>query len=55
MAGIPVHAWTLIEAARAIRDREISSRELTRALLSRIERIDPKIHGYITVLPETAI
>jgi len=55
MAGIPVHAWTLIEAARAIRDKEISSRELTRALLSRIERVDPKIHGYITVLPEYAM
>jgi aspartyl-tRNA(Asn)/glutamyl-tRNA(Gln) amidotransferase subunit A len=55
MAGIPVHAWTLVEAARAVRGKEVSSRELTRELLSRIERIDPKIHGYITVLPEAAM
>ena len=55
MEGIPVHAWTLVEAARAIRGKEISSRELTREILSRIERIDPKIHSYITVLPEAAM
>ena len=28
---------------------------ITHALLSRIERIDPKIRSYITVLPETAM
>src|SRR3990170_4270061 len=55
MAEIPVHEWTLIDAARAVRDKEISSRELTRALLSRIERLNPKINSYITVLPEYAM
>ena len=55
MAGIPVHEWTLIDAARAVRDKEISSRELTRALLSRIERLNPKINSFITVLPEHAM
>src|SRR3990172_1058778 len=55
MEGIPVHEWTLIDAARAVRDKEISSRELTRALLSRIERLNPKINSYITVLPEHAM
>src|SRR3989304_1819902 len=55
MAEIPVHEWTLIDAARAVRDKEISSRELTRALLSRIERLNPKINSYITVLPEHAM
>src|SRR4030067_1796479 len=55
MEGIPVHEWTLIDAARAVRDKEISSRELTRALLSRIERLNPKINSFITVLPEHAM
>jgi aspartyl-tRNA(Asn)/glutamyl-tRNA(Gln) amidotransferase subunit A len=44
-----------LDAAKAVRDKEISSRELTRALLSRIERINPKINAYVTVLPETAM
>ncbi len=55
MADTPVHEWTLLTAAKAVRDKEISSRELTRAMLSRIERINPKINAYVTVLPETAM
>ena len=50
-----MHEWTLMDAAKALREKEISSREMTRALLSRIERINPKINAYITVLPETAM
>ena len=50
-----MHEWTLLDAAKAVRDKEISSRELTRALLSRIERINPKINAYVTVLPEAAM
>src|SRR4030067_998427 len=42
-------------AARRGRDKETSSRGLTRALLSRIERLNPKINSYITVLPEHAM
>jgi aspartyl-tRNA(Asn)/glutamyl-tRNA(Gln) amidotransferase subunit A len=55
VADIPLHEWTLLGAAKAIRDKEISSREFTRALLSRIEWINPKINAYITILPETAM
>ena len=55
MAEIPVHEWTLLDAAKAVRDGKISSQELTRALLSRIERHNPKINAYLTVLPETAM
>src|SRR3990172_2576025 len=55
MANVPVHEWTLLEAARKVREKEISSRELTGALLSRIESLDPKVHAYITVLPEAAM
>ena len=49
-----VHEWTLLEAARKIRDREISSRELTGAILDRISALDPKINAYVTVLPKEA-
>ena len=49
MTAAPVHVWTLLDAARAVRDGEISSRDLTRALLDRIERLDPKVNSYITV------
>jgi aspartyl-tRNA(Asn)/glutamyl-tRNA(Gln) amidotransferase subunit A len=55
VADIPVHEWTLLDAAKAVRDKEISSRELTRALLARIERINPKINAYVTILPEMAM
>ena len=55
MADVPFHEWTLLEAAKRIRGKEISSRELTRALLDRIERLNPGINAYITVLPERAM
>lgn len=51
----PVHAWTLLEASRAIREKEISSRELTKILLERIDRHNPAINAYITVLHERAL
>jgi len=54
MTNVPVHEWTLLEAARKVREKEISARELTSALLARIETLDPKVHAYITVLPEAS-
>jgi len=50
-----VHEWTLLAAAKAVREKAISSRELTRALLDRIDRLNPKINAYVTVLPEAAL
>jgi len=55
MANPPVHEWTLLAAAKKVREKEISSRELTRAILDRIERLNPGINAYITVLPEKAM
>jgi len=55
MATPPVHEWTLLAAAKAVREKAISSRELTRALLDRIDRLNPKINAYVTVLPEAAL
>ncbi|MBI5419287.1 MAG: Asp-tRNA(Asn)/Glu-tRNA(Gln) amidotransferase subunit GatA [Deltaproteobacteria bacterium] len=50
-----MHEWTLLEAAQKVRANEISSRELTRAVLERIERLNPAINAYITVLAEKAM
>jgi aspartyl-tRNA(Asn)/glutamyl-tRNA(Gln) amidotransferase subunit A len=55
MANVPVHEWTLLEAARRVREGEVSSRELTGALLGRIASLNPEVNAYITVLPERAM
>src|SRR5574341_382706 len=55
MPSAPVHAWTLLSAAAAVRGKAISSRELAQALLDRIARLDKAINSYITVLPERAL
>jgi len=47
--------WTLTDAARSLRRREISPVELTRVILARIDRLEPRLHSYITVLPERAL
>jgi aspartyl-tRNA(Asn)/glutamyl-tRNA(Gln) amidotransferase subunit A len=46
---------TLLEAAQALRDRRISSVELTRAALEHIEREDRSINSFITVLRDYAL
>jgi len=55
MGAGPVHAWPLAEAASAVRAGQISSRELTQALLERIARLDRTLNTYITVVPERAL
>jgi aspartyl-tRNA(Asn)/glutamyl-tRNA(Gln) amidotransferase subunit A len=46
---------TIREAGRLLGNREISSVELTRAYLKRIEEAEPKIHALVTVTAETAL
>lgn len=43
------------EAARLLSEGEISSLELTRAVLDRIEQADAKLHAYLTVTAEQAL
>ena len=43
------------EAAEQIRSGKISPVELTKALLARIEKLDPKLHAFIRVLPDVAL
>jgi aspartyl-tRNA(Asn)/glutamyl-tRNA(Gln) amidotransferase subunit A len=46
---------SLLEAASALRTGEISSRELTEACLSHIERVEPRVQAFITLTPELAL
>jgi amidase len=40
---------TLVETAKAIKARQISAPELTRAMLDRVTRLEPQLHAYATV------
>ncbi len=48
-------ALTIHEARALLDRRELSATELTRALLDRIDRLDPQIRAYLTRLPELAL
>ncbi|SDI42369.1 Asp-tRNA(Asn)/Glu-tRNA(Gln) amidotransferase subunit GatA [Pseudomonas panipatensis] len=50
-----LHQLTLAEVARGLADKQFSAEELTRALLSRIEQLDPQINSFISVTAEPAI
>ncbi len=50
-----LHELTAYRAAELLRRGEISSVELTRALLERIDALDPKIHAYLHVTAERAL
>jgi len=47
--------WTLQQAAGQIRARKISPVELTRACLDRIERLQPQLNAFITVMTDQAL
>ena len=46
---------TIGEASAKIRDGELSSLDLTRAVLARIERLNPVLNSYITITSEFAL
>ncbi len=46
---------TIAEAARLIAAKRLSPVELARALLARIERLDPRLNAFITVTPRRAL
>lgn len=49
-------AWlTIAEAAREIRARHLSPVELTRALIERVEAIDPQLDAFLTLTAEQAL
>ena len=45
----------IAELSRQLRERELSSVDLTQSLLDRIEWLDPSLHAYATVLLEEAL
>ncbi|SMC40604.1 aspartyl/glutamyl-tRNA(Asn/Gln) amidotransferase subunit A [Fulvimarina manganoxydans] len=47
-------AWTLIQAASAIRDKQISSRELTDLAIERAETLQPSLNSFIAIEDESA-
>ncbi|MFC1942854.1 Asp-tRNA(Asn)/Glu-tRNA(Gln) amidotransferase subunit GatA [Chloroflexota bacterium] len=46
---------TIHEASRLLRNKEISSVELTRDYLERIQKVEPKVHALVTVTEELAL
>jgi aspartyl-tRNA(Asn)/glutamyl-tRNA(Gln) amidotransferase subunit A len=50
-----MHRASLAELARALRAKELSSVELTRAQLARIERFNPRLNAFITVDAEKSL
>src|SRR5919198_1042183 len=50
-----LYELTAHEAAATLRTREVSSVELTRAYLERIETVDPLLHTYLTVMHDEAL
>jgi Amidase len=47
--------WEAIEIARAVRTRQISSREAVLACLERIEQVNPRVNAVIELRPEEAL
>jgi aspartyl-tRNA(Asn)/glutamyl-tRNA(Gln) amidotransferase subunit A len=45
----------LAEAGRLVQKKEVSPVELTQACLARIERLDPKLNSFITVMADSAL
>jgi aspartyl-tRNA(Asn)/glutamyl-tRNA(Gln) amidotransferase subunit A len=50
-----LHWLSIHDVAAKLASREISSRELTEAILDRIEAVDPKVQAYIRVTPDRAL
>ena len=46
---------TITQASEQIRTRQLSPVELTKALLARIERLNPRFHAFIRVTPDLAL
>jgi aspartyl-tRNA(Asn)/glutamyl-tRNA(Gln) amidotransferase subunit A len=52
---VELHELTISEAHQLLKNKEISSRELTRAVLDRIDAYEPQIGAFITVSKELAM
>jgi aspartyl-tRNA(Asn)/glutamyl-tRNA(Gln) amidotransferase subunit A len=50
-----LYAYTIRELHQKLRDAQVTSRQITESVLSRIEEIEPTIHSYILVMKEEAL
>ena len=50
-----IHFKNLYEVANLIKNKTISSVELTQLILDRIESIDKRLHSYITIMSEYSL
>jgi aspartyl-tRNA(Asn)/glutamyl-tRNA(Gln) amidotransferase subunit A len=50
-----LNGLTLVEAARRIKRRQVSPTELTQACLDRIERLNPDLNAFLTVMGDQAL
>ena len=53
--GTPLHYRSLIDLSDALRRREVSSVEVTTALLDRIDAVEPETQSYVTVMAGAAM
>ena len=45
---------SLLEAASALRKGDVSSKDLMRACMDRIEKIEPEVHAFLALTPKLA-
>ena len=55
VSSTPLYAMTIHEAAALLRQGEVRAVDLTRAVLERIEQVEPRVAAYITVLADRAL
>jgi amidase len=55
MADTDVHYLELLELGRRIQSRQLSSLEVTQAMLARIAAVDPRLHSYATLMAGQAL
>ena len=46
---------TIHEAHQLLRNKKLSSLELTKACLERIRQVEPKVHALVTITDELAL
>jgi aspartyl-tRNA(Asn)/glutamyl-tRNA(Gln) amidotransferase subunit A len=50
-----LHKLTLLETLEGLKERRFTSVELTQVYLDRIERVNPKINAYLSILKDSAL
>ena len=55
MAKTDIHYLELLQVGQRIQSREMSSEDVTRTLLHRIDSVDTGLHSYATLMAEQAL